>query len=54
MESTSGIRPLFRFRLFVAGQEPNSLKAISVLTRLLPEKSVKVVFSLSPDKQIYL
>ncbi len=41
MESTSGIRPLFRFRLFVAGQEPNSLKAISVLTRLLNKDPLK-------------
>ena len=32
-ETTGGV-PLYRLRLFVAGDEPNSLKAKSVLSRL--------------------
>ncbi len=30
--------PFFRLRLFVAGQEPNSSKAISIVTRLCEEQ----------------
>ncbi|MBW1700354.1 MAG: circadian clock protein KaiB [Deltaproteobacteria bacterium] len=34
---TTGGAPLYRFRLFVAGDEPNSLKAKAVLSRLCDE-----------------
>lgn len=34
---TTGGAPLYRFRLFIAGDEPNSVKAKTFLTRLCEE-----------------
>ncbi len=38
MESQSEDRPFFRLRLFIAGEEPNSSKAVFVVTRLCEER----------------
>ncbi len=38
MKSQSADRPFYRLRLFIAGEEPNSSKAISIITRLCEER----------------
>ncbi len=38
MESRSKNKPFFRLRLFIAGEEPNSSRAMSIITRLCEER----------------